>query len=114
MNQEVGDLVGYSVRFDNTTSKKTVIKYMTDGMLLRESIRDPDFNQYSFIIVDEAHERTVNTDLILGLVKKAQQKRALLKNKKKHLRLIIMSATIDTDRFQSYFPKLVDKQTISQ
>lgn len=87
------------------TSEKTVIKYMTDGMLLRESIQDPNFNRYSFIIVDEAHERTVNTDLLLGLVKQAQEKRNKLKNKKKHLKLIIMSATIDTEKLQAYFPR---------
>ena len=60
----LGGTVGYSIRFEDQTSEHTVIKYMTDGVLLRESIRDPDLNKYSAIIMDEAHERSLNTDVL--------------------------------------------------
>ncbi|KAK6250047.1 hypothetical protein SCA6_004052 [Theobroma cacao] len=61
--------VGYSIRFEDCTSEKTVLKYMTDGMLLRELLGEPDLASYSVIMVDEAHERTVSTDILFGLVK---------------------------------------------
>jgi len=59
--------VGYSIRFENCTSEKTVVKYMTDGMLLREFLTEPDMASYSVIIIDEAHERTLHTDVLFGL-----------------------------------------------
>ena len=62
--------VGYLIRFEDVTSQETVIKYMTDGMLLRECLVDPDLEQYSVIMLDEAHERTINTDVLFGLLKK--------------------------------------------
>lgn len=90
---ELGEEVGYSIRFEDLTSKKTVLKYMTDGMLLREAQMDHDLNRYSVIILDEAHERTLNTDVLFGLIKEILVRRSDLK-------LIVMSATMDALRFQ--------------
>ncbi|XP_050237935.1 pre-mRNA-splicing factor ATP-dependent RNA helicase DEAH10 [Mercurialis annua] len=73
---ELGQRVGYSIRFDDKTSSGTKIKYMTDGLLLREALLDPYLSRYSVIIVDEAHERTVHTDVLLGLLKKVQTARS--------------------------------------
>ncbi|XP_071950560.1 ATP-dependent RNA helicase DHX33-like [Antedon mediterranea] len=100
-NSELGEEVGYCVRFDDCTSSKTRIKYMTDGMLLRESILDPVLKKYSIIILDEAHERTVHTDVLLGIVKGAQEHRthSILPP----LKVIVMSATMDVDHFSRYF-----------
>ncbi|XP_029649141.1 ATP-dependent RNA helicase DHX33 [Octopus sinensis] len=99
----VGELVGYSVRFDDMTSGCTKIKYMTDGMLLREAILDPLLKRYSIVILDEAHERTIHTDILFGVVKAAQKKRNALNRKDVSLKIIIMSATMDVDHFSSYF-----------
>ena len=66
---ELGEQIGYSIRFEDCTSDKTVIKYMTDGILLRESLREPDLDHYSCIIMDEAHERSLNTDVLFGLLR---------------------------------------------
>lgn len=92
----LGEQVGYSIRFDDTTSKKTRIKYLTDGMLLRELINDPILSQYHTLILDEAHERTLMTDMLLGFVKKIIKKRPAL-------RVIIMSATLNAERFSEFF-----------
>ncbi|GLT27624.1 hypothetical protein SLA2020_026080 [Shorea laevis] len=73
---ELGQKVGYSIRFEDVTSSSTRIKYMTDGLLLREALLDPFLSRYSVIIVDEAHERTVHTDVLLGLLKKVQNARS--------------------------------------
>ncbi|KAK9668204.1 hypothetical protein RND81_13G041200 [Saponaria officinalis] len=73
---QLGQRVGYSIRFDDMTSGSTRIKYMTDGLLLRESLLDPYLSKYSVIIVDEAHERTVHTDVLLGLLKDVQKVRS--------------------------------------
>lgn len=67
--QRIGEEVGYAIRFEDCTSPQTKIKYMTDGMLLRETLIDPDLSQYSIIILDEAHERTIHTDVLFGLLK---------------------------------------------
>ncbi|CAG2122268.1 unnamed protein product, partial [Medioppia subpectinata] len=85
------------------TSSQTKIKYLTDGTLLREAISDPLLHKYKVIILDEAHERTVQTDLLLGVIKKAQR----LRNQQHIpvLKVIIMSATIDCDHFSQYFNK---------
>ncbi|CAI0390751.1 unnamed protein product [Linum tenue] len=72
---ELGQKVGYSIRFDDRTSGVTRIKYMTDGLLLREALLDPYLSRYSVVIVDEAHERTVHTDVLLGLLKNVQKAR---------------------------------------
>ncbi|KAK1278516.1 putative pre-mRNA-splicing factor ATP-dependent RNA helicase [Acorus gramineus] len=73
---ELGQKVGYSIRFEDVTSRSTRIKYMTDGLLLREALLDPFLSRYSVIIVDEAHERTVHTDVLLGLLKDVQRARS--------------------------------------
>lgn len=69
MGVKLGYQVGYSIRFEDCTSEKTILKYMTDGMLLREFLTEPDLASYSVIIIDEAHERTLHTDILFGLVK---------------------------------------------
>lgn len=75
MNCQLGALVGYTVRFEDHTSKNTKIKFVTDGSLLREALSDRLLKQYSVIILDEAHERTINTDVLFGIVKEAQKTR---------------------------------------
>lgn len=97
----LGDRVGYCVRFEDCTSDKTRIKYMTDGMLMREAIGDRLMSLYSCIILDEAHERTIHTDILFGIVKEAQKIR---KDKGlPRLRIVIMSAAMDADHFSAYF-----------
>lgn len=96
MDVRVGHEVGYSIRFENCTSKKTVIQYMTDGMLLREFLTEPDLASYSCLVIDEAHERTLHTDILFGLVKDIVRFRSDLK-------LIISSATLDAEKFSNYF-----------
>ncbi|KAK0311391.1 DEAH-box ATP-dependent RNA helicase prp43 [Friedmanniomyces endolithicus] len=93
---QLGEEVGYSIRFEDKTGPKTILKYMTDGMLLREAMNDHDLLRYSTIILDEAHERTLATDILMGLLKEVVQRRPDLK-------LIIMSATLDAQKFQKYF-----------
>jgi|TARA_B110000240_G_scaffold50871_1_gene58180 pre-mRNA-splicing factor ATP-dependent RNA helicase DHX38/PRP16 len=70
MNVELGKDVGYAIRFEDCTSSDTIIKYMTDGVLLRETLREPDLDSYSCIIMDEAHERSLHTDVLFGILKK--------------------------------------------
>ncbi|KAL1955165.1 hypothetical protein VTO42DRAFT_8980 [Malbranchea cinnamomea] len=96
LDVKLGEEVGYSIRFEDMTSSKTILKYMTDGMLLREAMHDPDLKRYSTIILDEAHERTMATDVLMGLLKEVVQRRPDLK-------LIVMSATLDAQKFQRYF-----------
>ncbi|XP_073521337.1 ATP-dependent RNA helicase DHX33 [Phyllobates terribilis] len=98
---ELSKLVGYTVRFEDVTSEETKIKFLTDGMLLREAIGDPLLRRYSVVILDEAHERTVHTDVLFGVVKTAQKKRKELG--KLPLKVFIMSATMDVDLFSQYF-----------
>lgn len=69
MGKKLGNEVGYSIRFEDCTSERTLIKYMTDGMLLREFLSEPDLQSYSVMIIDEAHERTLHTDILFGLIK---------------------------------------------
>ncbi|KAH7886655.1 P-loop containing nucleoside triphosphate hydrolase protein [Phlebopus sp. FC_14] len=92
----LGQEVGYTIRFEDCTSPETKIKYMTDGMLQRECIIDPLCTQYSVVMLDEAHERTIATDVLFGLLKKAVKKRPDLK-------LIVTSATLDAEKFSKYF-----------
>lgn len=92
----LGEEVGYSIRFEDCTSQDTQIKYMTDGMLLREVLMDVDLNQYSVIMLDEAHERTIATDVLFGLLKDCVKRRSDLK-------VIVTSATLDAEKFSSYF-----------
>ncbi|XP_074605364.1 ATP-dependent RNA helicase DHX33 isoform X2 [Brevipalpus obovatus] len=96
----LGQLVGYSIRFDEVVSGGTRIKFMTDGMLLRESLRDPLLKSYCFIILDEAHERSLQTDILFSVAKKAYLAR---KSTSAPLRVIIMSATMNVDKFSTYF-----------
>ncbi|KAI3804075.1 hypothetical protein L1987_32245 [Smallanthus sonchifolius] len=103
---ELGQKIGYSIRFEDMTSPSTKIKYMTDGLLLREALLDPKLSRYSVIVVDEAHERTVQTDVLLGLLKDVQKNRSQNSNevrKLNPLKLIIMSASLDARGFSEYF-----------
>ncbi|KAK6166438.1 hypothetical protein SNE40_023128 [Patella caerulea] len=92
----LGQEVGYTIRFEDCTGPETKIKYMTDGMLLRECLIDGDLMSYSIIMLDEAHERTIHTDVLFGLLKAAVKKRPDLK-------LIVTSATLDAVKFSQYF-----------
>jgi len=92
----LGSTVGYSVRFDDMCGPDTVIKYCTDGILLRETLTDPLLSRYSVVVIDEAHERTIGSDMLLGLLKKILLKR-------KDLRIVVSSATMDVGQFKSFF-----------
>ena len=96
LGTELGDLVGYQVRFTDRTSKRSRVKLMTDGILLAELQRDRDLRRYDTIIIDEAHERSLNIDFLLGYLKRLLPRRPDLK-------LIITSATIDVERFAAHF-----------
>ncbi|KAG1680389.1 hypothetical protein FOA52_015480 [Chlamydomonas sp. UWO 241] len=96
MGVKLGNEVGYSIRFEDCTSDKTILKYMTDGMLLREFLGEPDLASYSVMMIDEAHERTLHTDILFGLVKDIARFRPDLK-------LLISSATMDAEKFSEYF-----------
>ncbi|KAL8708288.1 MAG: hypothetical protein Q9225_007622 [Loekoesia sp. 1 TL-2023] len=96
MDVTLGEEVGYNIRFEDVTGPKTILKYMTDGMLLREAMNDNDLRRYSTIILDEAHERTLATDTLMGLLKEVIKRRPDLK-------IVVMSATLDAQKFQSYF-----------
>lgn len=96
-----GKLVGYCVRFEDCTSSQTRIKYLTDGMMVREAMTDEILSDYSVVILDEAHERSVQTDVLFGVARRAQNLRKL-KNLPP-LKLLIMSATMDPAKFKDYF-----------
>jgi len=96
MGVKLGHEVGYSIRFEDCTTDKTLLKYMTDGMLLREFLGDPDLKAYTCLMIDEAHERTLHTDILFGLVKDIARSRPDLK-------LLISSATLDANKFSQYF-----------
>lgn len=96
MGVHMGQEVGYSIRFEDCTSEKTAVKYMTDGMLLREFMTEPDLASYSCMIIDEAHERTLSTDILFGLIKDIARFRPDLK-------LLISSATMNAQKFSEYF-----------
>lgn len=93
---KVGEEVGYTIRFEDCSSPATRIKYMTDGMLLRECLLDANLSSYSVLMLDEAHERTIHTDVLFGLLKKAIKTRPDLK-------LIVTSATLEAEKFSTYF-----------
>lgn len=95
---KLGNEVGYTIRFEDLTSPDTRIKYMTDGILQREILLDPMLSKYSCIMLDEAHERTIATDVLFGLLKKTLKRRPDMK-------LIVTSATLDADKFSEYFYK---------
>ena len=97
MDLKFGKEVGYTIRFEDMTERgSTFLKYMTDGMLLREAMNDPNLERYSTVILDEAHERTLATDILMGLLKDVAKRRPDLK-------IIVMSATLDALKFQKYF-----------
>jgi len=96
MGCKLGEEVGYAIRFEDVTSKKTIVKYMTDGILLRESLRENDLDGYSCVIMDEAHERSLNTDVLFGLLRDVISKR-------QDLKLIVTSATMDAEKFSNFF-----------
>jgi len=95
---KLGEEVGYTIRFEDKTSQSTMIKYMTDGIMQREILLDPMLHKYSVIMLDEAHERTIATDVLFGLLKKTLKRRPDMK-------LIVTSATLDADKFSEYFNK---------
>ena len=108
MDVESGEEVGYTVRFEDVTSERTKLVFMTDGLLQREAMSDPLLSRYShfrflntsysIILLDEAHERTLATDIMMGLLKELLTKRSDLK-------LVVMSATLDAGRFQVMLKK---------
>ncbi|CAH0519864.1 unnamed protein product [Peronospora belbahrii] len=96
MDVTLGEEVGYAIRFEDLTSDKTIIKYMTEGVLLRESLREADLDSYSCVIMDEAHERALNTDVLFGILRKVVQRRSDFK-------LVVTSATLDAEKFAKFF-----------
>lgn len=96
MECELGDKVGYAIRFEDVTGPNTIIKYMTDGVLLRETLRDADLNQYRVVIMDEAHERSLNTDVLFGILKQVVARR-------RDFKLIVTSATLNAQKFSNFF-----------
>ncbi|KAJ7773015.1 P-loop containing nucleoside triphosphate hydrolase protein [Mycena metata] len=96
MECKLGSTVGYAIRFEDCTSSDTKIKYMTDGVLLRESLNEGDLDRYSVIILDEAHERSLNTDVLMGLLRKILSRR-------RDLKLIVTSATMNAEKFSLFY-----------
>ncbi|PLW25642.1 hypothetical protein PCASD_23536 [Puccinia coronata f. sp. avenae] len=97
----LGEEVGYAIRFEDCTSQKTVVKFMTDGVLLRESLNEGDLDRYSVIILDEAHERSLSTDVLMGLLRKILSRR-------RDLKLIVTSATMNAEKFSRFFDDAPD------
>ncbi|CAL9117357.1 unnamed protein product [Musa textilis] len=96
METELGDKVGYAIRFEDVTGPNTIIKYMTDGVLLRETLKDSDLDKYRVIIMDEAHERSLSTDVLFGILKKVVARR-------RDFKLIVTSATLNAKKFSDFF-----------
>lgn len=96
MRCQLGQQVGYSIRFEDVSSEITRIKFLTDGLLLREALVDPLLSRYSVIMVDEAHERSLSSDMLLGILKKIRKRRP-------ELRIVISSATLDAEQFLDFF-----------
>ncbi|XP_072951329.1 pre-mRNA-splicing factor ATP-dependent RNA helicase DEAH7-like isoform X2 [Typha angustifolia] len=96
METELGDKVGYAIRFEDVTGPNTIIKYMTDGVLLRETLKDADLDKYRIVIMDEAHERSLNTDVLFGILKKVVARR-------RDFKLIVTSATLNAQKFSNFF-----------
>ena len=97
----IGERVGYQVRFDDKTTEGTAANFMTDGVLLRKLQNDPLLEEFDIVMVDEAHERSLNIDFTLGLLKKVQQERK--RQNKKELKIVVTSATIEKEKFSEYF-----------
>ncbi|GAB7350878.1 hypothetical protein MBLNU459_g1396t2 [Dothideomycetes sp. NU459] len=98
MRCNLGQEVGYSIRFEDVTSEATKIKFLTDGLLLREALVDPLLSRYSVIMVDEAHERSLSSDILLGVLKKIRKRRA-------DLRIVVSSATLQAEDFLNFFAR---------
>ncbi|KAL8052410.1 hypothetical protein ABFX02_05G002500 [Erythranthe guttata] len=96
METELGGKVGYAIRFEDVTGPKTVIKYMTDGVLLRETLKDSDLDKYRVVVMDEAHERSLSTDVLFGILKKVVARR-------RDFKLIVTSATLNAQKFSNFF-----------
>ncbi|KAH9882082.1 hypothetical protein J1614_001254 [Plenodomus biglobosus] len=96
LSTPLGQKVGYSIRFEDVTSAKTQIKFVTDGLLLREMLVDPLLKRYSVVMVDEAHERSLSSDILISLLKKVLRKRD-------DLRVVVSSATLEAERFLDFF-----------
>lgn len=96
MRCQLGQKVGYSIRFEDVTSALTRIKFLTDGLLLREALVDPLLSRYSVIMVDEAHERSLSSDVLLGVLKKIRKRRP-------ELRIVVSSATLQAEDFLNFF-----------
>lgn len=113
--QPLGTTVGYSVRFDERVGPSTRIKYLTDGMLVRDMMKDPFLTCYNVVVVDEAHERTLRTDIVLASLKRILALRNGSgvdcndkgKRKANPLKVVIMSATLDAEKFSKFFDKYV-------
>lgn len=99
-DKEIGGTVGYAIRFEDCTSPQTKIKYMTDGVLVREALQQSDLDRYSCLILDEAHERGLNTDILMGMLKQILAKR-------RDLKLIVTSATMNADKFAKFYGNAV-------
>ena len=105
----LGKLVGYSIRFEDVTGPATQLKYLTDGTLLQELLTDRALAVYDVVIVDEAHERTLRTDMLLGFLKRVQRERkagavtAADGTKLGPLKIVVMSATLEAERFSKFF-----------
>ncbi|VVB12606.1 unnamed protein product [Arabis nemorensis] len=96
METELGDKVGYAIRFEDVNGPNIVIKYMTDGVLLRETLKDSDLDKYRVVVMDEAHERSLNTDVLFGILKKVVARR-------RDFKLIVTSATLNAQKFSNFF-----------
>ncbi len=96
MNVGLGMEVGYAIRFEDCTGERTKIKYMTDGVLLRETLKEQDLDSYAVVIMDEAHERSLHTDVLFGILKKIVAQR-------RDFKLIVTSATLDAEKFSNFF-----------
>ena len=96
VRSDIGQKVGYSIRFEDVTSAATKIKFLTDGLLLREALVDPLLSRYSVIMVDEAHERSLSSDVLLGVLKKIRKRRP-------ELRIVVSSATLQAEDFLRFF-----------
>uniref|UniRef100_A0A1D1Y1U1 RNA helicase n=1 Tax=Anthurium amnicola TaxID=1678845 RepID=A0A1D1Y1U1_9ARAE len=96
METKLGDKVGYAIRFEDVAGPNTLIKYMTDGILLRETLKDSDLDKYRVVIMDEAHERSLNTDVLFGILKKVVARR-------RDFKLIVTSATLNAQKFSNFF-----------
>ncbi|XP_048412986.1 probable ATP-dependent RNA helicase DHX40 isoform X2 [Stegostoma tigrinum] len=102
MDCSLGSRVGYQVRFDDCTSEETEIKYMTDGCLLREILQDPCLSRYGVIILDEAHERSLSTDILFGLLRSLPAWMPVSRERRLPLKVVVMSATLEAEKLSKF------------